>query len=272
MSGTDHTGAFQEDILEKNYIIADHVSKTFFRGEENELEVLQEINVKVQKGEFICIVGGSGCGKSTLLRAIAGLDCEHEGEITVDREVVKKTSKKRGLVFQEHRLFPWLSVLDNVCFALDEGSRAEKEAKARQSIELVGLAGFEQAKPKELSGGMAQRANIARALVNNPPLLLLDEPFGALDAFTKIQLQNELIKIKNREGSTMIMVTHDIEEAVYLADRVIVMTNRPGTIREIVSVNLPRPRNRNEYHFVELRKRISSYFFETPDIQEDYNI
>lgn len=256
----------------KDYIVVDHVSKTFFPGEENELKVLNDISFQVRKGEFICIVGGSGCGKSTLLRTIAGLDCEHDGEILVDHKEVTKASKERGLVFQEHRLFPWLSVLKNVCFALDTGSKSEKEEKAKKSVELVGLAGFEQAKPKELSGGMAQRANIARALVNNPPILLLDEPFGALDAFTKIQLQNELINIKNREECTMMMVTHDIEEAVYLADRVIVLTDRPGSIRDIVNVDLPRPRNRNDYNFVELRKRISSYFFETPEVLEEYNI
>lgn len=254
------------------YISVCHLQKSFQDNQQQELQVLDDINFEVKKGEFICIVGGSGCGKSTLLRTLAGVDSDYEGEVNIDGEFIKKPSKNRGLVFQEHRLFPWLTVEQNVKFALDEGTKEEKEKKTKHCIDLVGLIGFEKAYPKALSGGMAQRANIARALVNNPPILFLDEPFGALDAFTKMQLQNELLSIKSKEGSTMMLVTHDIDEAVYLADRIIVLSDRPGTIKDIVSVNLPRPRNRNDYHFTEIRKKIYEYFFESQEIQEEYNI
>lgn len=256
---------------DKNYIKVEHVSKTFVDSVPH-LTVLQDINLTIKRGEFICIVGGSGCGKSTLLRTISGLDGNHEGTVTIDGEEITKPGKKRGFVFQESRLFSWLSVEDNVKFALDEGSKAEKQERAQDVINLVGLSGFEKNLPKTLSGGMAQRANIARALVNNPPVLFLDEPFGALDAFTKMQLQNELIDIKHREGTTMIMVTHDIDEAIYLANRIVVMGKNPGVVRDVISVDLPRPRDRNDYHFMELRKRVYGYFFEDVKVYEDYNI
>lgn len=242
------------------------------KKQKEELLVLNNINFSVLKGEFICIVGGSGCGKSTLLRAMAGLDADYEGSIQIDGKEVRSPKKERGVVFQESRLFPWLTVEDNVIFALNEGTTAEKKQKAQECLNLVGLSGFEKSLPKELSGGMAQRTNIARALVNNPYILFLDEPFGALDAFTKIQLQNELLNIKKKEKSTMIMVTHDIEEAVYLADRIIVMDRNPGRIKDIVTVNLPRPRNRNDYDFVRIRQKIYSYFFQGKVVQEEYNI
>lgn len=254
---------------DKAYIELKNVSKIFpVSGQ----QVLQDINFEVKKGEFICIVGGSGCGKSTLLRTMSGLDADYMGTVTVDGERIRKPSKQRGFVFQENRLFPWLSVLENVKFALDEGRQEEKNAKAQEAVHLVGLDGFEHALPKTLSGGMAQRANIARALVNHPPVLFLDEPFGALDAFTKIQLQEELIHIRQEEHTTMIMVTHDIEEAVYLSDRIIVLGKNPGAIEEIIEVNLPRPRNRNEYYFTEIRKRVYAHFFKTEEIMEDYTI
>lgn len=255
----------------KNYIQVQHVSKTFENSQQS-LEVLRNIDFTVKKGEFICIVGGSGCGKSTLLRTMSGLDSDHEGTVYIEDEKIVKPGKNRGFVFQENRLFPWLSVENNIKFALDEGTENEKKKKTQDVIDLVGLSGFEKSLPKALSGGMAQRANIARALVNNPPVLFLDEPFGALDAFTKMQLQDELINIKHKEGTTMIMVTHDMEEAVYLANRIIVMGKGPGVIKDIISVELPRPRNRNDYHFTELRKKVYDYFFITEEIVEDYNI
>ena len=261
------------------YIQVHNLKRTFqkqagsgLKKQKEELLVLNNINFSVLKGEFICIVGGSGCGKSTLLRAMAGLDADYEGSIQIDGKEVRSPKKERGVVFQEARLFPWLTVEDNVIFALNEGTTAEKKQKAQECLKLVGLSGFEKSLPKELSGGMAQRTNIARALVNNPYILFLDEPFGALDAFTKIQLQNELLNIKKKEKSTMIMVTHDIEEAVYLADRIIVMDRNPGRIKDIVTVNLPRPRNRNDYDFVRIRQKIYSYFFQGKVVQEEYNI
>lgn len=256
-----------------------HLSRVFQKQADKEggkrkadFQVLKDVSFSVRSGEFICIVGGSGCGKSTLLRAMAGLDPGYEGTVQIDGQEVRSPKKNRGIVFQEPRLFPWLSVEENVIFALNEGTAAEKKRKAQECLQLVELSGFEKSLPKELSGGMAQRANIARALVNNPYILFLDEPFGALDAFTKIQLQNELLNIKEKEKSTMIMVTHDIEEAVYLADRIIVMDRNPGRIREIVTVDLPRPRNRNDYDFIQIRKKIYSYFFQGKEIQEEYNI
>lgn len=259
-------------IVKENIIEIAKLHKKFFTGKNDELKVLNDINFTVNKGEFICIVGGSGCGKSTLLRTIAGLDLDYEGSVLVENNEVKKPSKRIGLVFQEARLFPWMTVEKNVRFALDKESKEEKDEKVKKVLELVGLSKFAKAYPKELSGGMAQRANIARALVDNPPILLLDEPFGALDAFTKIQLQEELLEIKNKEKTTMIMVTHDIEEAVYLADRVVVLSNRPGQIKDIIEINLPRPRSRNEQYFVKKKKKIFNYFFEEKEIEPDFII
>ena len=277
----EYRGVYPADVEYNSsaYIQIQNLNRTFQKqsgngkgNQKEEFQVLSNINFSILKGEFICIVGGSGCGKSTLLRAMAGLDPDYEGKILIDGKEVRSPKKERGLVFQEPRLFPWLTVEENVVFALNEGTKAEKKEKAEECLKLVGLSGFEKSLPKELSGGMAQRANIARALVNNPYILFLDEPFGALDAFTKIQLQNELLNIKKKEKSTMIMVTHDIEEAVYLADRIIVMDKNPGRIRDIVTVDLPRPRNRNNYDFVHIRKKIYGYFFQGKEIQEEYNI
>lgn len=275
----EYKGVYPADVEFQGpaYIQIQNLKRSFQKQSEKgrqkeSFEVLSGLNFSILKGEFICIVGGSGCGKSTLLRAMAGLDPDYEGQILIDGQEVRSPKKERGMVFQEARLFPWLTVEDNVVFALNEGSESEKREKAHKCLELVGLSGFEKSLPKQLSGGMAQRANIARALVNNPYILFLDEPFGALDAFTKIQLQNELLNIKQKEKSTMIMVTHDIEEAVYLADRIIVMDKNPGRIKDIVITDLPRPRNRNDLEFVRLRKKIYSYFFERKEIEEDYTI
>ena len=260
--------------INQNEVIIDisNLNKSFESDNNSNLEVLNDISFSVKQGEFICIVGGSGCGKSTLLRTIAGLDLEYEGILLVKNSEITGPSKSRGLVFQEARLFPWMTVEQNVLFALDNGTKEEKIAKVKEVLELVHLSDFAKSYPKELSGGMAQRANIARALVDNPPVLLLDEPFGALDAFTKIQLQDELLSIKEKEGTTMIMVTHDIEEAVYLADKVIVLSERPGRIKEIVEVDLPRPRSRNDFYFVKKKKKIFDYFFEDKEVVEDYVI
>lgn len=256
---------------EKELIRVEHVSRTF-TDREQDLEVLRDIDFSVKKGEFVCILGGSGCGKSTLLRTISGLDNGKEGRVVVDGEVVTKPAKSRGFVFQESRLFPWLSVEKNICFALDEGTKEEKKKKVKDVISTVGLDGFEDALPKSLSGGMAQRANIARALVNEPSVLFLDEPFSALDAFTKIQLQNELIQIRDKKGTTMLMVTHDIDEAIYLADTILVMDKNPGCIKEMIKVELPRPRDRNTEHFLAIRKRIYKHFFGEVQLPEDYMI
>lgn len=253
------------------YLVIDHVSK-YFQQKKQRLHVLDNIDFSMYKGEILCIVGASGCGKSTLLRAIAGLDADHGGKICIAGKEVTKPSRERGIVFQEHRLFPWLTVEANVGYVLNDCSHEEKAKLVQSYIELVGLKGFEKAYPKELSGGMAQRAGIARALVNKPDVLLLDEPFGALDAFTKIALQKELKRIQSQSGTTMVMVTHDIEEAVFLADHILVLSAKPGKVKLEVHVELAEPRNRNSYEFLQVRKQIYEEFFEEEKIPEDYSI
>jgi ABC-type nitrate/sulfonate/bicarbonate transport system ATPase subunit len=210
------------------------------------LKVLDGLNLSVRPGEFLSIVGASGCGKSTLLRLLTGLDTDYEGEIQVRGERVRGASLDRGIVFQEHRLFPWLTVEQNVGLGLlnSDWSEAKRTAAVREHLALVGLNGFESAYPHQLSGGMAQRAAIARGLVNQPSILLLDEPFGALDALTRSKLQTELQRIWQSEGITMVLVTHDVEEAVYLGDRVVVMQPRPGRIRRVIDVDVAQPRDR----------------------------
>ncbi|AGH50876.1 MULTISPECIES: ABC transporter ATP-binding protein [Sphingomonadales] len=208
--------------------------------------ILDNINLTVRPGEFVSIVGASGCGKSTLLRLIVGLDTEYSGELRLDGERIATTSLDRGIVFQDHRLFPWMTLEQNIELALlnTDTPRARRAQIVADHIALVNLKGFEKAYPHQLSGGMAQRAAIARALVTEPRLLLLDEPLGALDALTRVHVQSELQRIWMAQRSTMVMVTHDVEEALYLGDRVIVMSPNPGRIRRIVEVDLPHPRDR----------------------------
>jgi len=212
------------------------------------LPVLERLSLTINPGEFLSIVGASGCGKSTLLRLLVGLDREYQGEIQVGGQRVTGTNLDRGIVFQEHRLFPWLTIEQNVGLGLENSpwDAAKKKQAIKEHIELVGLTGFETAYPHQLSGGMAQRAAIARGLVNQPSILLLDEPFGALDALTRSRLQGELQTIWQREKITMILVTHDVDEAVYLGDRVVVMQPRPGRIRKVVEVDVPHPRDRSD--------------------------
>jgi NitT/TauT family transport system ATP-binding protein/sulfonate transport system ATP-binding protein len=209
--------------------------------------VLEGINLTVRPGEFVSIVGASGCGKSTLLRLIVGLDDEYHGEIRLDGERVVTTSLDRGIVFQDHRLFPWMTLEQNIELALlnTDTPKARRAQIVADHIALVNLKGFEHAYPHQLSGGMAQRAAIARALVTEPKLLLLDEPLGALDALTRVHVQNELQRIWMAQRSTVLMVTHDVEEALYLGDRVVIMAPSPGRIRRIVEVDLPHPRDRS---------------------------
>ncbi|XME03390.1 ABC transporter ATP-binding protein [Lachnospiraceae bacterium C1.1] len=237
------------------YIELKKVNK-FFDNNGEDFQVLRDIDLEIEKGEFICFVGASGCGKSTLLRSIAGLEVNYQGSITVDGKEIKKPEKQRGMVFQEPRLFPWMNVGQNIGYVLDIKDKEAKRKKVEEFVNMVGLKGFENSLPKELSGGMAQRAGIARALANEPEVLLMDEPFGALDALTKIQLQQTVRKIHNESHQTTIMVTHDIEEAVFLADRIVIFTNRPGSIRRIINVDLPADRDRNSIEFVNVRKKV----------------
>ena len=230
------TGTLEIQNLSKHY-----------RVDGTALPVLDDISLVIRPGEFVSIVGASGCGKSTLLRLVIGLEGDYKGEIRLDGQRVVGTSLERGIVFQEHRLFPWLTVEQNIAIGVLNagGSEAAKKKSVREHVALVGLEGFERAYPHQLSGGMSQRVAIARALVNRPELLVLDEPFGALDALTRAHLQQELERIWRAEGITAILVTHDVEEAVALGDRVVVMQPRPGRIRRIVEVPLARPRRRD---------------------------
>jgi ABC-type nitrate/sulfonate/bicarbonate transport system ATPase subunit len=222
------------------------------------LPVLDSLSLVVREGEFVSIVGASGCGKSTLLRLLVGLDPEYEGEITVHGARLQGTSLDRGIVFQEHRLFPWLTVAQNVALGLENSplSAQGKRSAVADHIALVGLQGFEHVYPHQLSGGMAQRAAIARGLVNQPSILLLDEPFGALDALTRGQMHRELQRIWQESKVTMLLVTHDVDEAVYLGDRVVVMQPRPGRIHEVIPVDVARPRDRDQPELRALAERV----------------
>lgn len=224
--------------------------------------VLQNIDLPVRQGEFIAIVGSSGCGKSTLLRLLVGLDTDYSGAITVAGAPVNGVGADRGIVFQEHRLYPWLTVEDNVALGLANShlSKKEKTSRVNAHLDLVGLRHFANAYPHQLSGGMSQRVAIARGLVAKPKILLMDEPFGALDALTRRSMQDELLQIWSAEKITTILVTHDVEEALFLADRVVVMEPRPGRIRKIIDVPLSRPRRRTTAEFADLRERLLAEF------------
>ena len=248
-----------------------NVNKSF-TVDGQKVDVLKDINLEVQEGEFIAIVGHSGCGKSTLLKIIAGLEKNDTGLVTVDGKEVNGPGMDRGMIFQEHRLFPWMSIEKNVQLGLKGLNKKKKTKLSDQYLELVKLSEFKKAYPSQLSGGMSQRAAIARSLVSQPEVLLLDEPFGALDALTKIELQEELLKIRERFHNTMLMVTHDIEEAVYLADRIVVMSARPGRIKDVIKVELGTYRDRGGSDFAHYKKKIFDYFFEEKTVVPEYNI
>lgn len=241
-----------------------HLNKEFL-VDRKPMKVLSDINLQIGKGEFITIVGHSGCGKSTLLKIICGLTGYEDGTVERNGHPVVGPGPRCGMVFQDHRLLPWLKIKDNVGFGLGHLPKKEREENIRRHLELVGLSGFENSYPSQLSGGMSQRAAIARGLANNPTILLLDEPFGALDALTRIQMQKEILRIQQEEGTTMVMVTHDIDEAIYLGDRIVVMSARPGEIRDIISVDRAAARTRSGAQFAAYKKRIYDYFFEDSD-------
>lgn len=226
------------------------------------LDVLRDIRLDVTSGEALAIVGPSGSGKTTLLRVLAGIEPPDTGSVLIDGHPVKGVGTERAVIFQEPRLLPWLTVLGNVAFALEvRGTpKAEAESRARRYIRLVGLGDFESAYPRQLSGGMAQRVGIARALTVQPEILLLDEPLGALDAMTKLTMQEELARIWREENVTLILVTHDLEEAIVLADRVLVLPKEKEAVPRIIDVDLPRPRDRSEPSFVAMRRRLMSEF------------
>jgi sulfonate transport system ATP-binding protein len=247
-----------EDGMSPMPLVAFRNVHKFFELNGARLHAVNGFDLEIAEGEFVAIVGGSGCGKSTLLRLLVGLDRADQGEILIDGRLLSGIGSDRGIVFQEHRLFPWLTVEQNIALGLinDQLPKAEFDASIADHIALVGLRGFEKALPHQLSGGMAQRVAIARGLVASPRILMLDEPFAALDALTRHQMEDELHRIGAARRVTTVLVTHDVEEAIYLADRVVVMTPRPGTIKDVVAVDLPRPRDRTAPPFLELRKAI----------------
>ncbi len=227
------------------------------KAEGEAIHVLERIQLEVKQGEFVCIVGPSGCGKSTLLNIIAGFLVHTRGNVLVEGNPVHGPDARRIFVFQENGIFPWLTVRDNITFGLDRND-PRREETLRHYVDMVGLKGFENAYPRELSGGMRQRVEIARALAANPDIIYMDEPFGALDFLTRLKMRNDLIHIWQEERKTILFVTHDIEEAVQLADRIIVMSRRPATVQEVVEVNLPRPRDLDSKEYLAIRDRIFS--------------
>jgi NitT/TauT family transport system ATP-binding protein len=243
-------------------IVINQAAKTFVTRGGDEVVALSDVSLTVARNEFVCLVGPSGCGKSTLLRLVAGLVTLTSGTVAVGGTVVTEPREDTGIVFQAPTLLPWASILDNVLFPLDMMGKldAAGRARARDLLALVGLSGFEGTYPRELSGGMQQRAGICRALVHDPDILLMDEPFGALDALTREELTIELMRICRERPKTILFVTHSIPEAVLLADRVVVMSPRPGRIAEIIDVPLPRPRDfdmeaRSEFQAITRRIR-----------------
>jgi ABC-type nitrate/sulfonate/bicarbonate transport system ATPase subunit len=247
------------------------LNKTFTRNDSEDVCAIENLNFLINSGEFISVVGASGCGKSTLLRMIAGIETPTKGDIICDGKKVTGTSPERGLVFQEHALFPWLTVRKNIVFALKSAGRySEYAATIDPLIEKVGLKDFANSYPHQLSGGMRQRAAVIRSLAVSPDVLLLDEPLGALDSFTRMVLLDEIIRLWQERENTMVMITHDVDEAVYLSNRVVVMSPRPGRISEIVSVPMSYPRNRGASDFAGLRTRLLKRLNFASDTQMDY--
>jgi len=230
----------------------EHVSKTYPNG----VHALENVTVDIPIGEILAVVGGSGCGKSTMLRAIAGLDPASSGRIMLNGDRITAPHEKIGIIFQEPRLLPWLTVAENVGFGLEDRPKAERRTRVAAALERVGLSDKADVWPRELSGGQAQRVAIARALAPRPEVLLLDEPFSALDAFTRADLQDHLLTLWADSRPTLVMVTHDVEEAVVLADRILVMRPRPGRIFEEIAADLPRPRDRQSAGFDFVKRRV----------------
>ncbi len=235
------------------------VSKTYDTGGDT-LQALDGVSFDADTGEFVCLVGPSGCGKTTLFRIIGGLESPTSGEVLLSGDPVTEPTPSLGIVFQEYHLFPWRTVRENVAFGLEqmEVPPEERTARVEEMLELVGLSGFGDTYPSGLSGGMKQRVGIARALAVDPDLLLMDEPFGSVDAQTRSMLHDELLEVWEETGKTVLFVTHDVEEAVTLADRVVVMSPRPGRVREVVDVDLPRPRDRTDERFGRVQERVLS--------------
>ena len=247
--------------MEQFCINAHEVSKFYINREGTSVQALSNISVDVKAGEVLAILGASGCGKSTFLRIIAGLDGDYQGQLKINNSEIHGPGLDRGFVFQDHRLVPWMTVRENVELGLHKLTPARRKEMAQSKLELVGLSKFIDAYPGQLSGGMAQRVAIARALAHSPDILLLDEPFGALDALTRVNMQEEILRIQQQEKLSCVLVTHDIEEAIYLADRILVLSSRPGTVEAIIEVEQEKPRRRSSKSFAELREHIYTKYF-----------
>jgi ABC-type nitrate/sulfonate/bicarbonate transport system ATPase subunit len=244
-------------------ITVDHVTKRFESNNENKSVALEDVSLEIQDNEFVSIVGRSGCGKTTLLNMIAGLLQPSDGEIRIDGQPVNEPGPDRGMVFQHSALFPWMTAIDNIQFGpRNRGvARSESLQQAQELIDLVRLSGFEKKYPRELSGGMQQRVAIARALANDPDILLMDEPFGALDELTRSEMQQELLRIWQVKKKTVIFVTHSIMEALFLSDRVVVLSPHPGRLRAQIIVEQPRPRQRSSPEFMALYEEVHDAIF-----------
>ncbi len=236
-------------------VVLQGVGKSF-ETRKGPLEVLQAVDLEVREGELVCLLGPSGCGKSTLLNMVAGFEHPSVGRVLIDGEEVTRPNPRRVFVFQEYGIFPWASVWDNVSLGLRALPRAEQARTAQHVIDLVGLTGFEKAYPFELSGGMKQRVEVARALAVSPDVIYMDEPFGALDSLTRLTMRAELIRIWQAERKTILFVTHDVDESIQLADRVVVFTRRPGRIAEIITVGLPHPRDLGSPEYGRVKNRL----------------
>ncbi len=237
-----------------------NINKSFHgRGLDHDIKVLDDVNLNIGDGEFVCLLGPSGCGKTTLLRLIAGLDQPTSGEVIADGEVVKKPSVDRAVIFQQYSLFPWLTVLENVMFGLNlkkDRTKEENLKAAERYLESVGLIDFKDSYPHELSGGMKQRVAIIRSLLNHSPILLMDEPFSALDMQNRHMLQEQLIGVWKRFKNTIVFVTHDVDEAIYLADKIVIMDKNPGKIKEVFDVDMPRLRKRESEEFIKIQEEV----------------
>ena len=249
-----------------SHISIQGVHKVFQSGGQD-VHALQAIDLEIRRGEFVCLLGPSGCGKSTLLNAVAGFSLPTSGTITVDGAVISAPGPDRGMVFQEYALFPWMTVEQNIAFGLQikKTPKATIQAKVDGLLDLLHLQDFRQRYPKDLSGGMRQRVAIARVLAIDSPILLMDEPFGALDALTRRNLQDELLRLWTELGKTILFVTHSMEEALYLADRTVVMTYRPGTLKRDLVIDLPRPRDVASPAFNSLKKELGQLLLEEQD-------
>ncbi len=248
----------------------DHVHKEFVNPDGDRITALEDVNLTIEPGSFVSLIGPSGCGKTTLLRAIAGLNPADSGTICLDGKPVSAPGADRGYAFQQANLFPWLNIQNNIAFGLKaRGVYRQEQGEVGRLINLVGLRGFERSYPHQLSGGMCQRAALARALAGHPKVLLADEPLGALDAFTRMNMQDMILDLWKEHHMTVIMVTHDVDEAVYLSDRVVVMSARPARVEQVIDIQLSRPRDRGRGDFMDYRRQILErlhFAGNTPDL------